>query len=91
VNRFRSIVKVRLEPATPTSCVLANNIYFKPTLKIMVFCGLVEVTSTLEEDMSFTFKTFHTTRLVLSDDHITYLNIRGMSIIQDDLKVEQPK
>jgi hypothetical protein len=26
-------------------------------------CGLVEVTSTLEEDMSFTFKIFHTTVL----------------------------
>ena len=68
VNWFRSIVKLRPETDTPTSCVLANNMYFKPTLKIMVFsdvtpCGLVEVTSTLEEDMSFTSKTFHVTVL----------------------------
>ena len=64
VNWFRSIVKVRPETDTPTSCVLANNIYFKATLKITVFsdvtpCGLVEVTNTVEGDMSFTFNTFH--------------------------------
>jgi len=68
VNWFRSIVKVRPETETPTSCVLANNIYFKPTLEITVFsdvtlCGLIEVTSTLEEDMSFMLETFRVTVL----------------------------
>jgi hypothetical protein len=83
------------EQDTPTSCVLATNIYFKPTLKIMVFtdvtyCGLVEVTSTWEEAMSFTFKTFHTT-LLFSLMIITYLNICGISITQADRNVEPPK